>query len=185
MSEGLPCRKYHRKRRANRSRRRKFSVREQIPSKISNNLCLGTVPFGDSPCWFRRAASYIAKNPGTRCAFISTDSITQGAQLSAVWPTLLREVRIAFAYESVRWHPRMLVNCVIIGLEARTERKADDTSPVSVFFAAKRDAETGSVEFERRELRTELAPHLQPGIPFVDLGSRSTNLCADAPTKPK
>jgi len=129
--------------------------------------------------WFQKASVYIERVPTCRCAFISTDSITQGAQLNAIWPTLLTRVRIDFAFESVRWHPRMLVNCVIIGLSARTTERCG-----SVFYRATRrgDDDNAAVFFVPEVLADELAPHLVPGVPYVDIGSRVTNLSPGLPS---
>lgn len=39
-------------------------------------------------CWYRKAAEYMAENPAIRAAFVSTNSITQGEQVGALWPDL-------------------------------------------------------------------------------------------------
>lgn len=149
-------------------------------------------------CWFKKAADYIDVHRMSRCAFISTDSVTQGAQLSAIWPYLLRSVRISFAYESVRWNPRMLVSVVIIGLC----HVSAPLIPVLFFRAVRSDNGTHNsasadddndnenengntaapaVRFEKTTTRCPLAPHLQPNVPFVDIGSRRRNISGDAP----
>lgn len=127
-------------------------------------------------CWFMKAAKYINAWQQTRAAFLSTDSITQGSQIDAIWPTLLRMVRIAFAYESVRWNPRLLVNVVIIGLESR-----NIVSDTSVYYSAVRNEATGSLTFVGEKTVCELAPHMVPNIPFVSIKPRAVCLNPEAP----
>ncbi len=55
-----------------------------------------------------------------RCAFVSTNSITQGEQVGLLWPLLLsRGVRIHFAHRTFQWNNEArgnaAVHCVIIG----------------------------------------------------------------------
>ncbi|MBI5486781.1 MAG: class I SAM-dependent DNA methyltransferase [Deltaproteobacteria bacterium] len=72
-------------------------------------------------CWYVKAADYLARNPATRCAFVSTNSITQGEQVGILWPALrARGVRIPFAHRTFRWDNQAPgtahVHVVIIGL---------------------------------------------------------------------
>ncbi len=69
--------------------------------------------------WYRKATEYIQ---GTKinCAFVSTNSITQGEQVSILWPDVLsRGVRIQFAHRTFKWTNeatgKAAVYCVIIG----------------------------------------------------------------------
>lgn len=69
--------------------------------------------------WFVKAADYIRSKP-TRVAFVATNSIVQGEQVPALWPTLLNVgVRVDFAHRSFRWtseaRGRAAVFVVIIG----------------------------------------------------------------------
>jgi len=132
-------------------------------------------------CWFKKAADYIERFPNTKCAFVATDSITQGTQLVAIWETLLSVVRLSFAYESTRWHPRMMVHVVIIGLDSRANQRF---APAPLFFkkrTASTDAAHALIEWECTKLNSELAPHLHPNVPFVNIGKRTTNISARAP----
>lgn len=52
--------------------------------------------------WFYLGAEYI-KNSVSRMAFVSTNSINQGEQVSMLWPLLLEQLRIDFAYPSFKW----------------------------------------------------------------------------------
>ena len=70
-------------------------------------------------CWYRKAANLII-GTNTRCAFVSTNSITQGEQVPALWQNL--GVHIDFAYRTFRWDSeaslKAHVHCVIIGFSA-------------------------------------------------------------------
>lgn len=77
--------------------------------------------------WFYSAAKYIAKNTNTRAAFVSTNSITQGEQVSLFWPNILElGVEIEFAYQSFKWSnmakKAAVVTCVIIGLRKISDK---------------------------------------------------------------
>ncbi len=77
--------------------------------------------------WYYRAATYI-QNTSIECAFVSTNSITQGQQAITVWEPLVKEfhLKINFAYRTFRWDSeakiKAQVHCVIIGFSIK-ERK--------------------------------------------------------------
>lgn len=54
--------------------------------------------------WYYKACEYI-KETSIRCAFVSTNSITQGEQVAPIWQTLSERfgVHIDFAYRTFRW----------------------------------------------------------------------------------
>lgn len=53
--------------------------------------------------WFAKAADYMGHTEA-HTAFVATNSICQGVQVSALWPALFREgVRISFAFPSFKW----------------------------------------------------------------------------------
>ena len=54
-------------------------------------------------CWFKKAADYIAKNNG-KYAFVTTNSITQGEQVSLLWPYIFSlGLEIFFGHTSFKW----------------------------------------------------------------------------------
>ena len=72
--------------------------------------------------WYVKAVKYCAASSGTRprCAFVSTNSITQGEQVGVLWGWLLRQgTRIHFAHRTFAWSNEArgvaAVHCVIIG----------------------------------------------------------------------
>lgn len=71
-------------------------------------------------CWFKKATDYII-NTNAYFAFVTTNSICQGSQVSILWKHLLEHnVEINFAYQSFKWTNNAKgnagVTCVIIGL---------------------------------------------------------------------
>jgi hypothetical protein len=69
--------------------------------------------------WYLKAARFI-KGTQIECAFVSTNSITQGEQVGVLWPFLLRlGVRINFAHRTFQWTNEArgvaAVHCVIVG----------------------------------------------------------------------
>ncbi len=71
-------------------------------------------------CWYKLAAEYI-KNTKIEVAFVSTNSICQGAQVPILWNVLFNDlgVHINFAYQTFKWgsesSDQAAVHCVIIG----------------------------------------------------------------------
>lgn len=70
--------------------------------------------------WFYKAVKLIKQSNKIESAFVSTNSITQGEQVSILWNPLLDNIEISFAYESFKWNNNAKNNAgvmvVIIGL---------------------------------------------------------------------
>jgi hypothetical protein len=69
--------------------------------------------------WYLKATDYVGDAP-IRCAFVSTNSITQGEQVSVLWGDMLRRrFHIFFAHRTFRWNSEArraaAVHCVIVG----------------------------------------------------------------------
>ena len=75
----------------------------------------------DFVCGWYKKANDIIQGTATCCAFVSTNSITQGEQVAALWKNLNAE--IDFAYRTFKWHNEAkgnaAVHCVIIGFHAK------------------------------------------------------------------
>lgn len=72
-------------------------------------------------CWFLKAAHYI-KGGNAQSAFVTTNSICQGEQVSMLWPAIFEMgVEIRFAHLSFKWTNNAKSNaaviCAIIGLK--------------------------------------------------------------------
>lgn len=71
-------------------------------------------------CWYVKSSQYIANNTLIRCAFVSTNSITQGEQVGVLWSWMLvNGIHIQFAHRTFKWSNDgrgvAAVHCVIIG----------------------------------------------------------------------
>ena len=77
-------------------------------------------------CWFLKGALYIS-GKSAEFAFVSTNSICQGQQVSLLWPYLLKmNLEIRFAYTSFKWSNSARANagvsCAIIGVRNKTSK---------------------------------------------------------------
>ncbi len=74
--------------------------------------------------WYFKAADYITGTP-IRCAFVSTNSITQGEQVGVLWGPLLHrhKLHLHFGHRTFAWHNeasgKAHVHVVIIGFGAQ------------------------------------------------------------------
>lgn len=71
-------------------------------------------------CWFQKAAEYI-QGANAQFAFVATNSITQGEQVSQLWPSIYkRNLHIKFAHRTFTWQnqakQKAAVHVVIIGV---------------------------------------------------------------------
>ena len=71
-------------------------------------------------CWFYKAAEYI-QGENAQYAFVATNSITQGEQVSQLWPSIYkRNLHIKFAHRTFSWQNQAKQNAgvhvVIIGV---------------------------------------------------------------------
>ncbi|WP_300368866.1 DNA methyltransferase [uncultured Subdoligranulum sp.] len=78
--------------------------------------------------WYMKASQFI-QGSLIHAAFVSTNSITQGEQVSILWAPLLRQhkIHIDFAYRTFKWDSeakeKAAVHCVIIGFSSTTSNK--------------------------------------------------------------
>ena len=78
--------------------------------------------------WYKKAMTLIS-NTNVKCAFVSTNSICQGEQVSILWKHLLNDCKatINFAHRTFRWDSeasiKAHVHCVIVGFSAISNTK--------------------------------------------------------------
>jgi hypothetical protein len=70
--------------------------------------------------WYVKATRYVKSETNCRCAFVSTNSITQGEQVGVLWGWMLSQgIRIQFAHRTFNWsneaRGKAAVHCVILG----------------------------------------------------------------------
>lgn len=96
-------------------------------------------------CWYAKAGVYLESDgaSGTKCAFVSTNSITQGEQVGILWHRLSStfSLRIHFAYTTFPWESeargKAHVHVVIIGFSR--------VAPKSRTLYVCNDVESGAV----------------------------------------
>ena len=124
--------------------------------------------------WYKKAAAMDA-----RCAFVSTNSICQGAQVPILWGDLIGKhgTMIDFAHQTFRWDnestEKAAVHCVIVGFHAGGENgRAERVDHVGVENASTRS--TCSTRLNSTRLKTlfdngkpmavpNISPYLTPG----------------------
>ena len=147
----------------------------------------------DFVCGWYKKASDLIQGTATRCAFVSTNSITQGETASFFWPNV--RVEIDFAYRTFKWHNEAkgvaAVHCVIIGFRAK-----DGETPMVGALATAPQLRTSqpsekrsvSVASDKSELKTIFdsdgtvipAKHINGYLidaPDVIVESRNKSLC--------
>ena len=88
--------------------------------------------------WYKKSQELMTKNPAIRVALVSTNSITQGEQVAALWkPLMASGVHIDFAWRTFVWNSeasqKAHVHCVIVGFSMNTsknKRKLYDSDTV-------------------------------------------------------
>ena len=80
--------------------------------------------------WYKKTAELI-NGTNTRCALVSTNSITQGEQVAALWKPLFEKynLQIDFAWRTFRWdsesNQKAHVHCVIVGFSDKNNLQKD------------------------------------------------------------
>lgn len=78
--------------------------------------------------WYLKATKYI-QNTDIECAFVSTNSISQGEQVAILWRPLMEDygIVINFAHRTFRWDSeaslKAHVHCVIIGFSTKSRSR--------------------------------------------------------------
>ncbi|HYD17496.1 MAG TPA: DNA methyltransferase, partial [Patescibacteria group bacterium] len=90
--------------------------------------------------WYIKAAKLIQSRASISCAFVSTNSITQGEQVGVLWRELFRlGVVVNFAHRTFNWtneaKGKAAVHCVIIGFSNSSKTKK------TIFDYARPDAD--------------------------------------------
>jgi len=111
-------------------------------------------------------ASKIMQKTNIRCAFVSTNSITQGEQVGVLWPLLNHwGVKIFFAHRTFKWQNeargKAAVHCVIIGFSI------NNISNKTLFDYENIDGEAHAIA------ANEINPYLVDA-PFIALSKRRT-----------
>ena len=117
--------------------------------------------------WYAKAAR-LAQGSKTKCAFVSTNSICQGEQVSIIWKPLFEKnnIQFDFAYRTFVWDSESTekahVHCVILGFSDKNSVQKE-----KVIFD-----ETG-----KRQTAKNISPYLLDA-PTVFIGKRKDPLCS-------
>jgi len=76
-------------------------------------------------CWFKKSSDYIV-NSNAEYSFVSTNSISQGEQVSLIWPYIFsKNQEIKFGYQPFDWinnaKGKAKVTCIIVGVQNRKD----------------------------------------------------------------
>ena len=117
--------------------------------------------------WYAKAARFV-QGAKTKCAFVSTNSITQGEQVAQVWKPLFEKnnIQFDFAYRTFVWDSESTekahVHCVILG------------------FSDKNTVQKEKIIFDEsgnRQVAANINPYLLDA-PMVFVEKRKEPLCA-------
>ena len=146
------------------------------------SLCADLKPLDYVTGWYKKAADFI-QNSKTRCAFVSTNSITQGEQVAPLWK-VLNNIQIDFAYRTFRWDSesteKAAVHCVIIGFSCKSEKS--EKSQKRIYLEKDEFIEAGNINGylldapdvyieARRNPICEVAPKMSKGSQPTDGGN--------------
>lgn len=101
--------------------------RKEITEIFHNIKGAGTLDYVSG--WYAKAGAYI-QDTKIKCAFVSTNSITQGEQVGTLWQDLVERygIRIHFAHRTFKWSNeapgRAAVYCVIVGFASFPPEKS-------------------------------------------------------------
>jgi len=114
-------------------------------------------------CWLVKATDYI-KNSNSKYAFVATNSICQGEQVSLIWPHIFSmKQEIFFAFQPFKWSNSAKdnagVTCVILGIQNENQ-----------------DSKLIFYEGRRKKVR-KISPYLIEGNPVI-ITQRKTPLSA-------
>ena len=117
--------------------------------------------------WYHKASKLMSNNPIIRTALVSTNSITQGEQVSALWKPIYEKygIQIDFAYRTFIWDSeadiKAHVHCVIIGMSKEGVYHGEK----KIFHSAVQVSKASNIN-----------PYLVDA-PNIFIESRSTPLC--------
>ncbi len=101
--------------RRNQTKEQKQEIKFVLGEAIKSSASLDYVF-----CWIEKAAHYVRNNRG-QFAFVTTNSVSQGTQISIYWPHLFSMgLKINFAHRSFKWSNNAAdnagVTCVVLGV---------------------------------------------------------------------
>ena len=144
--------------------------RDEITDGIKNNGFLDYIA-----CWFVRAAEYMEGRPMIKTAFVTTNSLNQGMQVT-LWPWIFNKgLEISFAYESFKWKNNARDNAgvtvTIIGLES----KGDGDKYMYSESARKKVGHLNPYLIDAKDIIVKPVSHSVSKVPEMTKGSQFTD----------
>lgn len=107
---------------------RNQAIEHKKDMQIAFQNCNGWKKLDYVCCWFHKASLYIDNSSKKTYAFVSTNSITQGEQVSILWPSIFkRKQEIKFAHTEFVWNNnaknKAAVICVIICINCQSKEQ--------------------------------------------------------------
>lgn len=106
------------------------SLMQAMPARIGKQKVWESQGELDFVCaWYAKAAEYMQRRNNIKAAFVSTNSIVQGEQVTLLWQPLMQtyKLHILFAWKTFRWFNKAdkmaHVHCIIVGFYTGKERK--------------------------------------------------------------
>lgn len=133
--------------------------------------------------WFLKASEYVA-NSNAKFSFVSTNSITQGEQVGILWPEVLENCHIVFAYLSFKWSNNAKnqagVTVIIIGLEPNNKNSkkylyTDDAIISANAISPYLTIDTSTVVHRRSKALSNFLPKIDYGSFALDGGYLTLN----------
>ncbi|TYC08170.1 class I SAM-dependent DNA methyltransferase [Bizionia gelidisalsuginis] len=129
-------------------------------------------------CWFIKSALFVQKD-NVKYAYVTTNSICQGEQVSLLWPFILSQgLEIFFAYNSFKWTNNAKGNagvyCTIIGIQNKTTLKKKIFNQTSFEVVDNINAyltSGSSVVLKKRTKPLSKIPPMNYGSKIVDSGN--------------
>ena len=127
--------------------------------------------------WYFKAAEYI-QNTEIRVAFVSTNSITQGEQVAAIWKSLYSKYRIHidYAHRTFRWDSeaslKAHVHCVIIAFSVAPQKGK------KILFTTQRVQEVENINaylMDAPDVFIESRKHPLCNVPEIRKGNQPTD----------
>lgn len=141
--------------------------------KLFQGRISGTTDLDYVSCWFLKGSDYIRGYNIRELGLVTTNSITQGKHVKAIWPAVLKEdEEIFFGYESFKWSnnakDKAGVTVTIIGLRNKNDK------PKHLFSRNSSKLVQNISPYLRDESNSHsvTASHTPPiGIPKCEMGS--------------
>jgi hypothetical protein len=128
-------------------------------------------------CWFKKASDYVL-GTNAKYAFVSTNSICQGEQVSLLWPYIFNNNQeIFFAHQSFKWSnnakSKAGVTCIIVGVNNKSNNQKylfTDTQKRVVKNISPYLIEGNSVAVSQRPIPISEFPEMALGSSGIDGG---------------